>query len=174
MSRFHTGRGDDGTTTRLGGGGRLPKDAPVMEAVGAVDELMGALGLVRVHLEDGAAREVVRQVQGHLQRLMAHLSATEAARRVHVGLGAEEVAWLESVIEGWEAALPPVRGFVLPGASLAEAACHLARAVARRAERRVVALAASEAGVNPPNLAYLNRLSSLLFVLALRERARAT
>ena len=171
---FYTARGDDGTTTRLGGHDRLRKDSLLMEVIGTVDEASAALGLVRASSGDAAVQEAMLGVQERLIRLMGHLSATPERRGKYAGLTAEDVAWLEARIAELGEGLPPLRAFVLPGSSQAEAACHLARTVVRRAERRLLALAADEPPIGEANLAFLNRLSSLLFVAALREREQAS
>jgi cob(I)alamin adenosyltransferase len=168
---FYTGRGDGGDTVRLGGGSRLSKSAALLEVVGTLDETSAALGMARAHVQAAHLPAILRDVQRHLSQLMAHVSATPAARARYDGLGEAEVAWLEAQIAALSADLPPLTDFVLPGDSVAGAMCHLARTTARRAERRLVAFREAEAGIGPANLAYLNRLSSLLFVAALCEDA---
>ena len=143
-----------------------------MEVVGTVDEASAAIGMVRASSDDEVLDALVRAVQERLIRLMAHLSATPEQRKKYTGLTTDDLTWLESAIAEYGEGLPPLRAFVLPGSSPVEAACHLARTVVRRAERRLLALAAEEAGIGRPNVAFLNRLSSLLFVLALREREK--
>lgn len=101
--------------------------------------------------------------------MLAHLSAAPEARQQYPGLTPNDVAWLEGRIAEIERGLPPLTDFVLPGTSLPGGAFHVARTVVRRAERRVVALAELEPDLSQPNLAYLNRLSSLLFVAAVAE-----
>jgi cob(I)alamin adenosyltransferase len=178
MPRIYTRTGDAGDTGLLGGG-RVPKDDPRVEAYGTVDEANSALGLLAAHL-DGDAADAVRAMQRALFAIGAELAtprplAPGAAPGAAPGLapgaapgpavGPDHVAALEALIDAWDAELPPLRQFVLPGGSPAAAACHLARAVVRRAERRVVTLART-APVNPEILRYLNRLSDALFVLA--------
>ncbi len=173
MSRnliFYTAWGDDGTTTRLGGRERLRKDSLLMEVIGTVDEVSAAIGVARAALAEGEARECLRGVQERLVRLMGHLSATPEKRMKYRGMTAEEIAWLETQIAALGDGLPPLREFVLPGSTPSEAACHLARTIVRRAERRLLTLMAEEPSIDVENLAFLNRLSSLLFVIALRER----
>ncbi len=178
-SKFYTAKGDCGDTARLGGdaarlGGdaRLSKSSPLLEAVGAVDEATSAIGMVRALLDDAALKATLRTVQEHFVRLMSHLSATPDARGRYPGLGADDLVWLEARIADLEAGLPPLRAFVLPGDSVPGAALHVARTAVRRAERRVVALAEAEPGIDALSLAYLNRLSSLLFVAALQVEAK--
>jgi cob(I)alamin adenosyltransferase len=159
-------QGDRGETGRLGGDTRVTKNSVLIEAVGAVDEATAAIGLARASSSSQSLKDVLLVVQKHLSRMLAHLSATPEAREQYPGLSPDEVAWLEGPIAEIEADLPPIREFVMPGTTLTGAAFHVARTVVRRAERRVVALAEIEPGVQQPNLSYLNRLSSLLFVAA--------
>lgn len=161
MPRIYTRTGDDGTTG-LFGGRRVPKDAPRVEAYGTLDEACCVLGVIASHVDPELAG-VVRGVQRALFALGAELASPEPGRVPSVG--AEAVAALEEQIDRWEAELPLLRTFILPGGSPPAALCHLARAMVRRAERRVVTLARSEA-LNPEILRYLNRLSDYLFVLA--------
>ncbi len=169
---FYTARGDDGTTSRLGGRERLRKDSLLMEVIGTVDEASAALGVARAALAEVGAQESLRGVQERIIRLMGHLSATPEKRTKYRGMTAEDVAWLEEQIAALGEGLPPLRTFVLPGSTPPEAACHLARTIVRRAERRLLTLMAEEPSIGVENLAFLNRLSSLLFVLAMRERER--
>ncbi|HQE92181.1 MAG TPA: cob(I)yrinic acid a,c-diamide adenosyltransferase [Anaerolineae bacterium] len=170
-SRFYTTTGDDGNTVRLGEAVRLSKDSPLLEAVGATDEATSAIGMARALVEDAALQATLRTVQEHLVRLMAHLAATPEFRDRYPAPGVDDLTWLEACIAALEAGLPALKAFVLPGDSLPGAALHVARTAVRRAERRVVALAAVEPGIDSLCLAYLNRLSSLLFVAALHVDA---
>jgi cob(I)alamin adenosyltransferase len=166
MPRIYTRTGDAGDTGLLGGG-RVPKDDPRVEAYGTVDEANSALGLLAAHL-DGDAADAVRAMQRALFAIGAELATPRPlapGAAPGPAVGPDHVAALEALIDAWDAELPPLRQFVLPGGSPAAAACHLARAVVRRAERRVVTLART-APVNPEILRYLNRLSDALFVLA--------
>lgn len=166
---FHTGRGDDGATTRLGGQVRLSKSAPSIEAVGAVDEASAAIGMARALCRSSELATILAAIQRQLVQLMAHIAATPEARSSYQGLATADVAQLEAWMATLAEGLPPLKEFVLPGESVAGAALHVARTVVRRAERRLVALASEEPKVGASNLAYLNRLSSLLFVAALCE-----
>ena len=167
LSRIYTKAGDGGETG-LGDGSRVSKDHARVEAVGAVDELNAVLGLLAAHAPDGPERELVRSVQNDLFDVGADLcvppkegEAPDQCLRVT----AAQVGRLEAAIDRLNARLQPLTSFVLPGGSPAAAWCHLARTVCRRAERAVVTLAHAEP-VNPQVLAFLNRLSDLLFVLA--------
>ena len=163
ITRVTTGAGDDGMTGTADGR-RLPKHHPRIEALGAVDELNSHLGLLRAQLpEDDDVRELLGEVQQELFDLGAGLAGGKSAR-----LGDAAATRLEAQTETRNAALPPLAEFVLPGGSPAAAQCHAARAVCRRAERRVVALDDTPESAT----VYLNRLSDLLFVLA-RTLARA-
>ncbi len=165
----YTGRGDGGSTGRLGTSVRISKDSALIEAVGTVDEAVSSIGMARAVCTSQGTRDSLLVVQQHLSRMLAHLSATPEARAQYPGLSSDAVDWLEARIAEIEHALPPLRAFVLPGATLAGAAFHIARTTIRRAERRVVGLAETEPGLGQHGLAYLNRLSSLLFVAAVAE-----
>lgn len=173
-SGFYTAAGDRGDTMRLGSKGRLSKSDTLLEVVGTVDEATSAIGMARALAEEPARKAALLTVQQHLSRLMAHLSATPDARARYPGLSEDDVVWLEQLIAQMEAGLPPLTAFVYPGDAVAEAALHVARTAVRRAERRIVAFAEVETGIGAANLAYINRLSSLLFVMALCEDARKT
>jgi cob(I)alamin adenosyltransferase len=166
---FYTGKGDHGDTTRLGGEGRLPKNSALIDVIGDIDEATSAIGMARSLAQDSLLQEGLPTIQRHISQLMAHLSATPAARERFSGLSEGEVRWLEELIARLASGIPPLRDFVLPGDSTSGAACHIARTIVRRAERRLVAFAELEPDIGPPNLAYMNRLSALMFVAALRE-----
>ena len=160
LSRIYTRTGDDGTTG-LGDGSRTPKDSPRVEAYGTVDELNSALGLLlAVPDVSPAVAACLTEVQHELFDMGGELCIPG-----HQMIRAEQVTRLERSLDGFNEALPPLKEFILPGGGPAAAACHLARTVARRAERRAWTLARAEQ-VNPELLKYLNRLSDLLFVVA--------
>ncbi|MEO1766102.1 cob(I)yrinic acid a,c-diamide adenosyltransferase [Thiobacter aerophilum] len=160
LSRIITRTGDDGTTG-LGDGSRLPKHAPRIATLGDIDELNSVLGLLLAEpLLPEPFRALVVRIQHELFELGGELSVPGITR-----VSDAMVMALEQDVEALNAPLPPLREFILPGGSHAAAVCHLARAVCRRAERGLVALA-SEDTVSPAALRYLNRLSDLLFVLA--------
>jgi len=166
LTRITTRTGDDGTTA-LGFGGRRPKDDLRIETFGTVDELNAALGLARTSTPPEAIDAVLGRLQNHLFHLGSDLCVPEDEKARHPVPTIEErhVAELDELVERWNAELPALENFVLPGGSPAAAALHLARTVSRRAERCLVALAREEA-VGPWTLPFLNRLSDLLFVLA--------
>ncbi len=165
LSKIYTRTGDGGETG-LGDGARVPKDDARVEAYGTVDELNSAVAMVLAEGPPAAVAACLREVQHELFDLGGELCLPG-----HAAISAEQVARLERELDGFNADLPPLREFVLPGGGRAAAACHLARTVCRRAERRLVALRRSRP-VRDEALAYLNRLSDLLFVLA-RVLARA-
>jgi cob(I)alamin adenosyltransferase len=166
-SMIYTRSGDAGTTA-LFGGKRLPKDAPRVAAYGAVDELNSALGVALTAVRQPRLVKALRYVQNELFNIGSEL-ASEGGKAAGFGAlfgdPAKKIAALEALTDEYDAKLPALRTFVLPGGSTAGAWLHLCRTVCRRAEREVVALARAEK-VNPAITAYLNRLSDLLFVLA--------
>ena len=176
--KIYTRQGDEGETS-LRFGRRVAKDAARVEAYGTADEANAFVGLALAHLTPGscgargdALRAKLLRVQRELFDLGADLSLPPGPAGGSSGAAAEPprvdasyVTRLEADIDELEAGLPPLRQFILPGGSPAAAALHAARAISRRAERRVVALRAAEP-VAPVLLQYLNRLSDFLFVAA--------
>ncbi len=163
-------RGGDGGQTSLGDGTRVPKNAARVEAFGAVDEANAALGLLRLHLAgDAEADAMIARMQNDLFDVGADLCVPgEAGDRLRVTDA--PCVRLEAEVAAMNASLPELTSFVLPGGTPGAAHAHLARTVLRRAERRVVALAADEV-VNPAVIRVLNRMSDHLFVLARRLNA---
>ncbi|MAM39454.1 MAG: ATP:cob(I)alamin adenosyltransferase [Erythrobacter sp.] len=170
LNKIYTRTGDDGTTG-LVDGSRLPKHAARMEAIGAVDEANSALGLAAVSLRDTAFGEALYRIQNDLFDLGADLATpTEEGddfipSEMVLRMVAAQVEWLETAIDELNARLEPLTSFVLPGGTEQAARVHVARAAARRAERAMTSMAAVEP-TNPQALAYINRLSDYLFVLA--------
>ncbi|QYJ07119.1 cob(I)yrinic acid a,c-diamide adenosyltransferase [Qipengyuania flava] len=170
LTKIYTRTGDDGTTG-LVDGSRLPKHDARMEAIGAVDEANSALGLAAVALADGPHAEALYRIQNDLFDLGADLATPAgededfAPSEMVLRVVASQVEWLEGAIDEANARLEPLTSFVLPGGSEAAARLHVARAAARRAERAMTAMASAVA-TNPQALAYINRLSDYLFVLA--------
>jgi cob(I)alamin adenosyltransferase len=161
LSKITTRTGDAGETG-LGDGARVPKDSARIHALGDIDELNSALGLVLAEELPEAVRAVLLEAQHDLFDLGGELSIPG-----HQLLREEQVASLEQALEAWNADLPALKEFILPGGSRAAAMAHLARTICRRAERSVVRLAQAEkAGgqVSMEARRYLNRLSDLLFV----------
>lgn len=160
LSKIYTRTGDTGTTG-LGDGTRVPKDSARVEAFGTVDELNSAVGvLLAVPGLPEAVTACLTEVQHELFDLGGELCIPG-----HTVITATQVMRLETGLDGFNDSLPPLKEFILPGGGPAAAACHLARTIARRAERRLWTLAGMEE-VNRESLRYLNRLSDLLFVLA--------
>lgn len=162
LSKIYTRTGDDGTTG-LGDGSRVAKDDARVEAYGTVDEANSAIGLV---LAEAVVEEPIRGILTEVQHDLFELGG-ELCIPGHEAVTTAFIERLETELDALNADLPPLKDFILPGGGRAAAACHLARTVVRRAERRVQTLAhASE--VRPEVLRYLNRLSDLLFVVARR------
>ena len=166
LSKIYTKTGDDGTTG-LGDGTRVAKDSARVAAYGTVDELNSSIGIVLAQEIPAPIREALTQIQHDLFDLGGELCIPGMAM-VHE----TDVERLEQTLDGFNADLPPLKDFILPGGGMAAACCHLARTVCRRAEREVVTLARNES-VRPEAVRYLNRLSDLLFVLS-RVLARAS
>ncbi|MDJ0656631.1 MAG: cob(I)yrinic acid a,c-diamide adenosyltransferase [Xanthomonadales bacterium] len=165
LSKIYTRTGDDGSTG-LGDGSRVSKDHLRVEAYGTVDELNSVVGMVLAELsEAGPDQEVFHclvSVQHDLFDLGGELSIPEMQL-----VKADAIERLESTLDRFNAELKPLKEFILPGGGRAASCCHLARTVARRAERRLISLSAQDA-VNEEARRYLNRLSDLLFVIARR------
>jgi cob(I)alamin adenosyltransferase len=173
--RIYTKTGDAGSTS-LYGGGRVPKSHVRVEAYGEVDELNAAIGWARNAIGDPWIAERLLVLQSDLFALGAHL-ATPALPESRTpprlpALPVERVTQMESWIDKADAELAPLKSFILPGGAPGAAALHLARTICRRAERRVVALAAAES-VDPLVVVFLNRLSDFLFAMARLENRRS-
>jgi len=166
--RIYTRRGDAGETG-LFGGDRIPKDSTRVQAIGAVDETNAALGLAAALGPDDDIAEMIRTAQRGLFELGADVGV---ARLAEPRIAARWVAEVEAIIDRLEGEMEPLRNFILPGGSPRAAALHVARGDCRRAERALVALSAVEA-LPADALAYINRLSDLLFVLARAANHRA-
>lgn len=158
LSKIYTRTGDDGTTG-LGNGERVAKDCLRIEVIGEVDELNCAIGRVLVHDLRDAMRECLQEVQHKLFDLGGELSIPG-----YQAVKIEDATRLETALNDFNAQLPPLKEFILPGGGRAAADCHMARAICRRAERRLVTLAREE-DIGEHAQIYLNRLSDLLFVL---------
>lgn len=158
LSRIYTRTGDDGTTG-LADGSRVAKDHARVEAMGEVDELNSALGLLLTEALPDRTREQLTQIQHRLFDLGGELAIPG-----HTSLSADHVSELEQWLDADNETLSPLKEFILPGGSRAAGQCHLARTICRRAERRLVALAQVET-VSLHSRHFLNRLSDFLFVL---------
>lgn len=159
LSKIYTRTGDDGSTG-LGDGSRVAKDDARVEAYGTVDELNSCVGLVLAEKLPGNVKAILTEIQHELFDLGSELCVPG-----YQAVAAEHVERLETWLDGLNAEVPPLKEFILPGGGRAASACHLARTVCRRAERRVYTLS-RESEVSAEALKYLNRLSDLLFVIA--------
>ena len=165
LSKIYTRTGDAGTTG-LADGSRIEKDADRVETMGDVDELNTLIGAILVHDISTEIRECLLDVQHGLFDI-----GGEMAIPGHTSVGERHVEVLEETLDSLNADLPPLKEFILPGGGGASVACHVARAVCRRAVRQMVRLGRVDA-VNEASRRYLNRLSDLLFVMS-RVCARA-
>lgn len=158
LSKITTRTGDQGETG-LGDGSRVPKDSARIAALGEVDELNSAIGVLLTEPLPDPVRDALTRIQHELFDL-----GSEVAVPGYRAVSEAHVARLEALVESFNADLPPLKEFILPGGTRGAALAHLARTVCRRAERSLVALARSETLATPPRI-YLNRLSDLLFIL---------
>jgi len=177
LNKIYTRTGDDGTTG-LVDGSRTPKHSGRIAAVGEVDECNSVLGWALLQAESEAAQDLTR-IQNDLFDLGADLATPGkvggddfAPSEMVLRIVPAQVEWIEQRIDALNERLEPLRSFILPGGSELAARLHMARATARRAERAVSALGIAEP-VNPAALAYINRLSDYLFVLARTAAAAA-
>jgi cob(I)alamin adenosyltransferase len=159
LTRIYTRTGDDGTTG-LTDGSRVAKDNVRIESIGAVDELNSAIGLLLCETLPEAVRDCLTGIQHRLFDIGGELSIPG-----HRMVSDDRVTGLEQVLDALNSELPALKEFILPGGTRAAAQCHVARAVCRRAERRVYSLG-TNTEINPVTARYLNRLSDLLFVMA--------
>ena len=158
LSKIYTRTGDDGSTG-LGDGSRPGKDSLRVEAYGTVDEANSTIGVVLAAGVPESVHALLTSVQHQLFDLGGELCIPG-----HAAIDDDDVTRLEQQLDQYNADLPPLKEFILPGGGEAAARCHVARTVVRRAERCAVALARAEE-VRPQPVRYLNRLSDLLFVL---------
>ena len=163
--KIYTKTGDTGETG-LYGGIRIPKDSKRVEAYGTIDELNACIGFAKLQIQDSEVNALLSRIQNELFDLGADLATLdEHPKADSLRITSDQTVALEGDIDQFQAELPPMTHFILPGGSAGGAALHLARTVCRRGERCVVNLAKADA-INPEILRYLNRLSDLLFVLA--------
>ena len=172
MAKFYTSTGDDGYAGRLGEG-RFPKDDPFFEAIGAVDEATAAMGIARAASTATETRSLLLAAQKDLYLLMAELSATKQNAARYQKIDAARVIWLEEQTDTIQSKVKLPHEFIVPGDSVAGAHVALARTFVRRAERRVAGMFHSGELENVELLRYLNRLSSLCFLLELLENEAA-
>jgi cob(I)alamin adenosyltransferase len=163
--RIYTRTGDDGTTS-LFGGVRVKKNNVRVEAYGTVDELNAVLGIVRAVSKDEKINKIIQTVQNLLFTLGADLATPFDVKSPKLKrIGDEDIKLVENFIDELEAELEPLKNFILPGGVLLSSVLHLARAVCRRAERRIISLSEVEK-INEKVIPFVNRLSDLFFVLA--------
>ena len=164
LTRIYTRTGDDGTTG-LVGGGRAPKDSPVIEAGGDIDELSALIGIARTMTLPDGVDGILHAVQERLLFIGIAVATPEGIKARVPEIREKDILKLEEEIDALQSQLPPLERFIFPGGSAAGAQLHLVRAAARRVERRCVALSRT-CLVAPEVIRWLNRLSDMLFVLA--------
>jgi cob(I)alamin adenosyltransferase len=167
LNKIYTRTGDDGTTG-LVDGSRIGKDDPRMAAIGEVDELNSMIGFAVSQIGDAVVVAGLQRIQNDLFDLGADLATPGddfAPSEMVLRIIPSQAVWIETQIDALNDQLSPLTSFILPGGSAGAGAVHLARAIARRTERAMVA-AQREMPINPAGLAYINRLSDYLFVLA--------
>lgn len=169
--RLYTGKGDQGTTDLLGA--RVGKSDQRIEILGELDEASASIGLARAYATQARTRALLIDTQRDLYEIMAELAYTAELRPDSRVFSVERTTWLEGETDALSNDVPLPPQFVLPGESVPGAALDVARTVARRAERVAVALGEGGHIENPEILRYLNRLSSLLFILARFEDREA-
>ncbi len=166
---LYTGKGDDGKTSTFGSDERISKSAALIEALGVLDEVNAFLGLAKVRVGEagyvfgdyGALTAIIHRIQEHLFILQAELAGADMC------ISPEHLTWLEKLVQGIEQELPPIRTFFISGGTELAALFDIARTMARRAERRAVAVAeGGNAKLADTSRRYLNRLSSGLYALA--------
>jgi cob(I)alamin adenosyltransferase len=172
MRRIYSGSGDDGYTGLLGEG-RIPKCHPQLEAIGSTDEASAILGLARSMTSSDQIASMLRNIQRDLSLLMAEIAATLEESARFQSVDQERIKWLEAQIDEWSRSTELPKEFVLSGDSKGGAIFDLARTVVRRAERAVAGLHLESGTSYEYPLMYLNRLSSLCFILAIWENQRA-
>ena len=171
MTKYYTGRGDDGTTGILSGR-RVGKSDALIEAIGDLDELNSAVGVALLGIKDQTVEVELKAIQNDLFVLGANLAYANESKSEKAQIKPKALQRLESSIKNLDEKTPDLKRFVLPGGSACAANLHLARAIARRAERRVIA-AGKEYKIERGVVAYLNRLSSYLFAAAIYVNMRA-
>ena len=158
LTKIYTRTGDAGDTGKADGA-RVSKDDCLIHAQGDVDELNSFIGLLASKVDDEALNQLILKIQHDLFNIGAEISLSQPL------ITAKDVVYLEQQLDHYNADLPPLKEFILPGGGEAASICHVARAVCRRAERNLVTLD-KEHGIGSELLSYINRLSDLLFVLA--------
>ena len=172
MPTFYTRKGDDGTTGWLGEG-RISKSHLLIETLGSLDEASAALGLARAACQELRIQKLIQTIQRDLYKMMAEVAASPENKERFRSLDATRITWLETQVENFTSITQVPKEFVLPGDTPSGAAISLARTIVRRSERRLAELQEKEEVDNPTLLQYLNRLSSLCFILELYENQSA-
>ena len=162
LTKIYTRGGDKGETS-LGNGARVTKTCPRIDAIGHVDELNASIGLCALYVTNHYQNDLKR-IQNDLFDLGGDLCIPDDCKKKQLKMIHKQVDWLEQEMDRQNEHLPPLTSFILPGGSTASSHLHLARCIARRAERAVILLSEKEA-VSKDVIAYLNRLSDYLFVL---------
>jgi cob(I)alamin adenosyltransferase len=166
MTNYYTSKGDEGQTDQLGMT-RLSKSHQRIKALGAIDEASAALGLARAQIDLPEFHELIKAIQHDLYKIMTQVSLESPNPEKFPDLGPDRLSWLEEKISIYGDPLEKPKGFILPGENLASASLGIARSIIRRAERETVALLEDKKLYSENALPYLNRLSSLVFVLEL-------
>jgi cob(I)alamin adenosyltransferase len=166
MTKYYSGTGDKGSTSLLGEK-KVPKSHPRIRAVGAIDEASAMLGFARSTLADQTTNELIQTIQMDLYRIMSLIVLENPDPDKFPDLPPERISWLEEMIDKYQKNVQDPEGFILPGDNPGSAALSMARTVIRRAEREVVDLEQNNQLNSGTALPYLNRLSSLCFVLEL-------
>ena len=168
MGSFYTRKGDAGNTGFLGEG-RISKNSLRIEALGSVDEANASLGYARSIAIGKKTKEMLLEIQKQLYFLMSEISASPEVSDRFDKIGDDDIFWLEERIQEIESLIDLKREFIIPGENPSSGALSLARAIVRRAERRTIALYEAEEIKKSVLISYLNRLSSLIFVLEVYE-----
>ena len=172
MGQFYTKTGDDGYTGLIGDK-RVPKYHPQTEALGSLDEASAVLGLVRASTKLDNISQIILRTQRDLYQMMAEVSATRENARRFREIGADNVNWLETTIDDLSKMVEIPDGFVIPGDTFTSSLLALSRTIIRRAERHIAGLIHQDLLENLEILRYINRLSSLCFVLEIYENKNA-
>lgn len=162
--KIYTRKGDSGETSLIGGS-RVPKNHLRIEAYGTVDELNAFVGLIRDSAQDRSAEDTLVAIQHQLFTIGSELAAEKGHKMKLPELDQNSIDALEKAMDSMDQDLPALKNFILPGGDLTASHCHVARTICRRAERKVVALAAHES-IDEQILRYINRLSDYFFILA--------
>ena len=172
MRQFYTKTGDDGFTGLIGDE-RVPKYHPQPEALGSLDEASAVLGLVRASTKLDDTNQIILRTQRDLYKMMAEVSATPENAHRFREIGADNVDWLEAMIDDLSTKVEIPDGFIIPGDTFTSSLLALSRTIIRRAERHIAGLIHQDLLENLEILRYINRLSSLCFVLEIYENQNA-